>query len=251
MKEINLSKRRTQNVMQRLNEIGKGHGFTIQVIKNRGYSLLVTDADLFANFVITSDSSSFEYDQNNRVLLEIMILLNETNFATPIGIFSDIIGVTIEELYNDLDIVQKYLEKCELKLEISEDAVLIHGSEFDKRTLLVRIREEFSHVISVKRLLPYYLSHDDKQIISKILEDSGISLTPNKMGRFVNHLDILILRLFQENTLDDFHVNMLRMDYRSEEAVIRIRSIIESLFSIHLERRDVSMLTYLLSEDIL
>ncbi|QIK57394.1 PRD domain-containing protein [Erysipelothrix sp. HDW6A] len=249
MSEINLSKRRTQSVMQRLNEVGKGHGFRIDVVKNRGYTLIVTDFDQYSNFIITTEFSSFVLTQQSRVLFEIIILLNEIAVAIPLDVFSDIIGTTIAELVEDLSHARKYLEDCELKLEFNDDAVIIDGSEYDKRNLLVNIKEEFETLLSVRRMLPEYLTHTDRHVIHKILEDSGISLSIDKNKRFISHLDVLILRLFQGNKLEDFYVNMLRMDYRSEEAVLKIRSILEGLYDIKLDKKDVAMLTYLLSED--
>ena len=112
---MNLSESTIRNLIKEVKSTSKDDGFTINLLRGKGYILKITDHNLFKEYEKEKQANIDFLDVDQRVKLILFHLLQEDTYITMEDLLEHIL-VSRSTLSNDLNLVKDKLADFNLKV---------------------------------------------------------------------------------------------------------------------------------------
>ncbi len=132
---LKISERMVREHIKSIRNDAIKNGFDVITIRNKGYSLQITDEGKYTAFARQLDAGMAENagDKTHRIPLILYFLLQQTDYI-PLQTISELIDVSRATLVNDLPELREYLRGYHLTLQSkSHYGIKLEGDERDFR----------------------------------------------------------------------------------------------------------------------
>lgn len=251
LEEFKVSDRTIRNDLIQINNYLKKFTDNEVVIKNG--SLMYDNIGIFSDTLKTINLNSYILDNNERIILEIYILLVSNDYVTTTYI-SDLLLVSQSSVFNDIDVIKSKIKNYNLNLDTSPGkGLLIEGKEINIRNLFYNIIGHYFYLINIientnfkEPIFSRYLETKNYiyEIIGKIEHKYNIIFSEDSFRTLYNYLIYITHRIrnnrvlkvdFLESRISNISkdiANILEERYKikiNDSEILMINDLIESL----------------------
>lgn len=205
-----VSERTIRNYIRDFNNARFQTGAHISMSKGKGYQLIIEDTQRFDQYKRWHNMDAY-YGSNKLRVPEIVRILLQKEAYCSIQSIADVLNVSRDSIERDLKYVEEFLTPFHLKLiKKPHYGIKLEGNELDLRRAFQVCVTQSSDYLSDTNDYFDFLSQiningwNDK--IKEILLECKIVLPPKAFESFVEHLSVLIYRVYQRNYIESLDV---------------------------------------------
>lgn len=242
-KYLGVSVRTIRSDIIAINDTITNHGAEIILKRNYGYSIIVTNQELYNSFlkdIKKQLSSSIDLETAESRIRHITNILLLQNDYLSIDTISQIVYVSSTTLQNYLKTISKTIEKYNLEMiNRSDFGVKIIGNEKAKRQCMIdslhnSTNDDFVSVFSNEDY--YFFQEYDldklKQDISDIFISHHIYITDLNLKNFVTHVALMLLRIKNDHFVNIQHINEINPHY--QDLLSNIINYLENKYNVYI-----------------
>jgi len=207
---LKCSERKVRELIMQLRSIEAVNGFQIQTVRGIGYELVVTDEQLYQNFLDKiNEFRTWNYDdQQQRVRVMVVVLLLSDRVLT-LDELSHVIDVSRSTVLRDLEVVKELVEDEGLSLVSQRyHGVKILGDEHSKRKMLNRLTLDNADYEDLFEEYWEFLNRlstaSIRDVLGKSMASHSIEISDEGMNTLVNHVTVMLYRLKNGNVVSEF-----------------------------------------------
>lgn len=241
--ELRVSERTIRGLLQELRKLSHRCGFRIITISNQGYQLQILDEIRFSNFrsSIENDMQYDSIDKTYRISIILYFLLQQKDFISLQRI-AELLDVSRNTIIHDMEEVKLILNQHDMELISKKHyGVKITGDELSIRKLFSEYALLLKEYPDITQEYFSFCEHVKLETIKQhmilILNDHDIHMPDTIIDSILQHIQVLLFRIHQENYISDLHINEDMIDEPYEKAA---HEIIEDLkLQFHMQIPDV------------
>jgi lichenan operon transcriptional antiterminator len=200
---MNLSESTIRNLIKEVKSTSKDDGFTINLLRGKGYILKITDHNLFKEYKKEKQANIDFLDVDQRVKLILFHLLQEDTYITMEDLLEHIL-VSRSTLSNDLNLVKEKLDDFNLKvISKPHHGLIIKGREQDLRKAFSKyVLHSTFYVEATQKYKAYFNDFDTEKMdkfFRSLLIVHRLSVSEIAMNNLLVHLKIMIYRVQEKN----------------------------------------------------
>lgn len=241
--ELHVSERTIRGLLQELRKMSHRCGFRIITISNKGYQLQILDELRFSNFR-TNIEQNLQYDsidKTYRISIILYFLLQQKDYISLQRI-AELLDVSRNTIIHDMEEVKNILNRHDMELLSRKHyGVKITGDELSIRKLFSEYALLLKEYPDITQEYFSFCEHIKletiKQSMIQILNDHDIHMPNTIIDSILQHIQVLLFRIHQENYISDLHINEDMIDEPYEKAAQEIIEELKQQF--HMEIPDV------------
>lgn len=200
---MNLSESTIRNLIKEVKSTSKDDGFTINLLRGKGYILKITDHNLFKEYKKEKQANIDFLDVDQRVKLILFHLLQEDTYITMEDLLEHIL-VSRSTLSNDLNLVKDKLADFNLKvISKPHHGLIIKGREQDLRKAFSKYVLHSTFYVEATQKYKTYFNNFDTEKMDKFFRSllivHRLSVSEIAMNNLLVHLKIMIYRVQEKN----------------------------------------------------
>lgn len=202
---LKCSERTIRNEIKYLNFLKEKNGFSIKLIRNRGYILEVTDENLMNDYLSNIDKATSILSSNQRIDALLFYLLQSDKY-TKIVEMQNLVNVSRSTITSDLQRVEEILREFDLVLERRPHYGLrVTGNESNYRKLFSKyvINSEMfvKPVMDYKKIIDQISTNKLGTYLEELLLNNNISFSDKVLENLIIHLKLTIFRVSSHNLI--------------------------------------------------
>ena len=245
-KQLNVSIRTIHSLLKELRDDGNHHGFTIGTVRGNGYSLVVTDENMFNDYLNVSLSTEVSSNRYFRIPKLFYHLLLAQDY-TSIQELADSFQISRNTLLKDLGELKEFMKDFNLVLDSkSHHGVKIVGDELSIRKAMSRfVISENEHLDSIKAYLDFINQVPIKELSEELqwlFNKYHFKITKLAFDSIIEHLKVLLYRAYDSNFITELNVEPKIIDEPFHSMAIRVVEEIEKLYGLTVPALEIDYL---------
>lgn len=233
-----VSERTVRNYVKSINELEHIYGVVIKQTRGKGYLLHVTDGEKFDKY--KEKSRGFGYVGSRKIRLPELfrILLQQSDYISLYDL-SESMAVSRDTIDRDLDHLKPLLSKEGLKLVVKPHyGVKIEGDENSIRAAFGKyVVNSTSYLAQTQSYFNFIESADVQSKtneLKSIFNKHDLKLSKKTLDSFIDHLMVLIYRVYQRNYISDIQVQKLNIPETYYIIAKEMTNVISSYFQVEI-----------------
>ncbi|QIK70257.1 hypothetical protein G7062_08125 [Erysipelothrix sp. HDW6C] len=252
MNTMDLSERRTRNLIGKLKKLGHGYGFEIKTVTNAGYKLIKTNDSLcnklYDAHVFSDLGSIGEIKLMKTLALHIM---NDISGETRVDDLVCGTGMSREEVLHVLRSCRSRLAEFDLMLNLDGESVTIDGCEYDKRVLLTTMITDGDTPATLLNLLPSHTGELVMTMLDEAFAQNNLVIRESGKKTLTAAIEVMLMRSYQDQKMRDFYINMLLVDYRCDNVAKTLIHALQFVFNLEFSKEEKNALAYAIQDIVM